>query len=876
MLDVIAHYRVGEKLGAGGMGEVYRATDTKLGRQVALKVLPEAFAQDAERMARFEREAQVLASLNHPNIAAIYGVEEAGQSRALVMELVEGPTLAERIAARPLAVEETLGIARQIAEALEEAHDKGIVHRDLKPANVKVTEDGKVKVLDFGLAKALEGEPGSGSVANSPTLSIASTRLGVILGTAGYMSPEQARGVAVDRRADIWAFGVLLYEMLVGKPMFGGPTVSDTLAAVLRAEVDLTALPAGVPAGLRRLLARCLERDKRKRLQAIGEARLLLEEGFREEKTEDRRQRTEGGRGWLAATAVCALAAVGLAVVHFREAPPEERTLRFFVAPPPKAAVDTFAVSPDGRYLAMAVAGETRALWVRALDLLEPQMLPGTDGSRYPFWSPDSKWIGFFAQGKLKKTAVTGGPPQTLCDAPDGRGGTWSREGVIVFSPSPSGVLQRVASAGGPPVEATSLDATGGGIHRFPWFFPDGRRFLFLASRGQPEGGVYSGSLDSKEVRRVLAEQSSVAYAPVPGGKTGHLLFVRERTLMAQSFDPGPLQTRGEPFPVAERVGFTNLAYGDYAVSASGVLAYVSGAVAFTTQLTWFDRDGKQLGVVGAPGSQGNLAISPDEKRVALDRAEGASQNVDVWVLELARGTASRLTFGPGTEAVPVWSPDGSQVAFTGLREGRFRILQKASSGAGQEVALGKIAPTGELVVDWSRDGRMLLCQVFGGPTKFDLWLWPTTGDKKPVPFLQTEFDETEGQFSPDGKKVAYVSNETGRHEVYVQPAPPTGAKWQVSNAGGRQPRWRRDGKELFYLGADQRLMVVDVRGGTTFEAGTPRALFATRMPAPNPNFVHLYDVSADGRRFLVNTQAGEAAQTPVSVVVNWQARAGK
>jgi len=544
-------------------------------------------------------------------------------------------------------------------------------------------------------------------------------------------------------------------------------------------------------------------------------------------------------------------------VVHFREAAPEERTLRFFVAPPAKTAVDTFALSPDGRYLAMAVSGETRALWVRALDVLEPQMLPGTDGARYPFWSPDSKWIGFFAQGKLKKAAVTGGPPQTLCDAADGRGGTWSREGVIVFSPNPSAALQRVAAAGGPPAEATSLEATGGGIQRFPWFLPDGRRFLFLASRGQREGGVYAGSLESKEVRRVLAEPSSAAYAPAPGGKTGYLLFVRERTLMAQSFDPGALQAKGEPFPVAERVGFTNLAYGDYAVSPSGVLAYVAGAAASSTQLTWFDRDGKQLGAVGAPGAIGNLALSPDEKKVAVDRAEASGQNVDVWVLELARGTASRMTFGPEPEAVPVWSPDGSQLVYAGQREGRFRIFQKASSGAGQEVALGKITPGGEAPVDWSRDGRMLLCQVVGGPTKFDLWLWPTTGDKKPVPFLQTEFDETEGRFSPDGKMVAYVSNETGRYELYVQPAPPTGAKWQVSNAGGRQPQWRRDGKELFYLAGDGRLMAVEVRTGATFDAGTPRALFATRLRAPGVTFVHTYDVSADGRRFLVNSQVG-------------------
>jgi Tol biopolymer transport system component len=866
-------HEVAGLIGAGGMGQVFRARDTRLGRDVALKVLPDVLAQDPERAARFEREAQVLASLNHPNIASLYGLEEHGGRRALVMELVEGPTLAERIAAGPLDPPETLGIALQVAEALEEAHDKGIVHRDLKPANVKVTADGKVKVLDFGLAKALEGDStASGSPANSPTLSIAATRAGVILGTAGYMSPEQARGSAADRRADIWAFGVLLYEMLTGKQMFGGPTVSDTLAAVLRAGVDLSQLPPATPRRVRRLLERCLERDKRKRLQAIGEARLILEAGEPEAVEAAPAAPPRSWALWAVAGALAAALAV-LGFLHFRQAPPEERMLRFTAPPPEKRDVETFTLSPDGRYLAMASSGDLPALWVRALDALDPQPLAGTEGARYPFWSPDSRWIGYFAQGKLKKVPVTGGPSQTLCEAADGRGGTWNREGVIVFAPDPNGALKRVPAAGGAPAPATELAATKGGIHRFPSFLPDDRHFLFLAVQtGAPEtNGAYAGSLHSKELRRVLPDQSSVHYAPRKSGGPGYLFFVRQNTLMSQPFDAGKLELRGEAVPLAEQIGSVNLHYGDFSVSANGVLGYKSGRNLSDAQLTWYDRHGKQLGLVGGPGLYGNVAISPDEKKLAIDRFDTAGQNTDVWVLELARGTASRLTFSPQLEMVPVWSPDGERIVYASLREGRWRIYHKASSGAGQEEKMPDVVPGGEAVIDWSRD--RLLAVTVGGATRSDLWFAPAPAgsQQKPVPFVQTEFDERDGKLSPDGRFVVYSSNETGQYEIYVQPAPPTGAKWQISTAGGSQPRWRRDGKELFYLSGDRKLMAVEVRGGTQLEVGTPRSLFAIRTRPFGPTLPHLYDVSADGRRFLVNTLVEDAARTPITVVVNWE-----
>ncbi|MBI3694947.1 MAG: serine/threonine-protein kinase [Acidobacteria bacterium] len=521
-------YEIVASLGAGGMGEVYRARDARLGRDVALKVLPEVFAKDAERMARFEREAQVLASLNHPNIAALYGLEESGGVRALVMELVEGPTLAERIEDGPIPIDEALPIARQIAEALEAAHEKGIIHRDLKPSNVKVKADGAVKVLDFGLAKALEDDPASSDVRNSPTLSLAATRAGVILGTAAYMPPEQAKGKPVDRRADIWAFGVVLFEMLTGQQLFAGETAGDTLAAVIKDEPKWDRLPESTPPAIRKLLRRCLDRDPRRRLRDIGEARLVIEDvmaGAPAEEPSPRPRVSASPRlavSWVVAGALL-ISTLVLAFLYFGETPPAERVMRYSVPAPEKASIHSFAISPDGRYLAIAATAQgKRYLWVRALDALQPQLLPGTEEAANPFWSPDSRWIGFFAQGKLKKIAVSGGPAQTLCDAAAGRGGAWNRDGVILFAPSPTGPLFRVSAVGGVPVQVAK--AEGGGTHRNPVFLPDGRRFLYQVTGGTADkAGVHVASLDGVAPRRVLADISNVAYAP-PAARGANLL----------------------------------------------------------------------------------------------------------------------------------------------------------------------------------------------------------------------------------------------------------------------------------------------------------------------------------------------------------------
>ncbi len=642
--DKLGQYEILAQIGAGGMGVVYRAKDTKLKREVALKVLPEAFARDPGRMARFQREAEVLASLNHPNIAQIYGLE----GNALVMELVEGETLHG-----PLPVETALNHAGQLVQALEYAHDRGVIHRDLKPANIKVTPEGQVKVLDFGLAKALDDSPVSAPAQDSPTLTMGMTLTGVILGTAAYMSPEQAKGRPADRRADIWAFGVVLYEMLTGKRLFTGDSASEILASVIKEEPELDALPPSV----RPIVERCLRKDFKKRWQAIGDVRIAMEEVGQGHALPDAQVGNLRHWMWPAAAAVLLLALVALAFLHFREAPPPERTLRYSIAAPENSTVHSFAISPDGRQLAIAtVVNGKQQLWLRPLDALQAQPMRGTEDATFPFWSPDSRYIGFFAQGKLKKIAASGGPAQSLCNAADGRGGTWNRDDMIVFSPAPNdAAIQRVPGAGGVPAEVTKPK----GQQRFPVFLPDGRHFLYLVSQASAENnGVYLSLLDGRENRRVLADVSSVAFA------AGQLLFIRENTLMAQPFDAGRAQTSGDVFPVAEGVSFTSVGnFAPVTVSERGVLLYTSGgAIVGNNQIAWYDRAGKLLGSVGAPGGVFAPSISPDEKMIAFSRLTG--QTADIWLRDLARGTDTRFTFDASASYAPIWSPKGDRIAF--------------------------------------------------------------------------------------------------------------------------------------------------------------------------------------------------------------------
>jgi eukaryotic-like serine/threonine-protein kinase len=888
-------YEILSAIGAGGMGEVYRAHDSKLGRDVAIKVLPQAFARDADRMARFQREAKVLASLNHPNIASIYGLEDSGATHALVMELVEGPTLAERIKQGPIPIDEALRIAKQICEALEYAHERGIVHRDLKPANGKVTPDDAVKVLDFGLAKALEGDASSIDIANSPTVSRLATQAGVLLGTAAYMSPEQAKGRPVDRRADIWAFGCVLYEMLTGQMAFHGESVTDTLAAVIRAEPDWSQLPAATPGHVRVLLNRCLQKDARRRLRDIGDARIALEEVISGE-SESAISLGAPAAGWrralpwaLLGVAVIAVAAFGWAYLRIANNPaPAANAVRFQIPLNAKPAPGggRFTLSPDGRQLAFAAIGSDSVprLWVRPMDTLEARPLPGSESPEYPpfFWSLDSRYIAFDAGGKLEKIDISGGPAQTVCDlGAKAIGGSWSKDGVIIFG-SVDGGLSRVSANGGTASPLTLIDSSRKDIyHSYPSFLPDGRHFIYFRQSAIPEDtGVFIGSLDAKpeeqDLKRLLATDIGPAYAPSADPEMGHVLFMRDGTLLAQALDTRRLELSGEPVTVADHVGvFIN--GGFFSASANDILVYMTSGGAGTSQLTWFDREGKVVGTAGEPSSYYTLSLSPDGTRAAVSQYAFPSTNLAVWVLDLARGTKTRLSYGADFAVDSIWSPDGDRIVFDSNRTGVYDLYEKLANGEKDESILPKSSGT-KRPTSWSHDGRLVL---YEGPdpktAKTDLWVLPLEGDKKPYTFLATDFNSSDGQFSPGGRWVAYVSDESGRKEIYVRIFSPdstvasdTNAKWQISAGGGSEPRWSGDGKELYYLGADGKLMVVEIETSPAFRAEMSTVLFQTPPSALATN-LSSWGVTPDGKRFLFAVQTGQSA-APFTVVLNWQA----
>ena len=873
-------YEILAPLGAGGMGEVYRARDSKLNRDVALKILPAMFTDDAERMSRFRREAQVLASLNHPNIGSIYGLEEWNNLRVLVLELVEGPTLADRITEGAIPLEEALAIAQQIAEAVAYAHEKGVTHRDLKPANIKITPEGNVKVLDFGLAKVLEGPKNLDSdLSQSPTGGNPTTLEGVILGTAAYMSPEQAKGKPVDKRADIWAFGVVLYELLTGVHLFQRDTMSDTLAAVLKEEPDWNRIPTKVCP----LLRHCLEKDPKRRLRDIGDMHLLLETASVPAETR---------RPWLAwgAVAVFLVAFAALSVVHFREKPLVSAPIQFQVFASESLLQGlSFAVSPDGRHLAFSAVGSdgVARLWIRDLDSLEIRALPNSYAANLRitpsvvvppfFWSPDSRFIGFQSGGKLAKIEISGGPAQTLCDVQGTVvGGSWNRNGVIVFADSVRGLTQ-VSAAGGVASPLTTIDPSRKEIvHVLPSFLPDGRHFLYLRASSIPENsGVYLGSLNTKpeeqDSRRLLATTSGPVFVPSSNSDSGQVLFLRQGTLMAQPFDARRLEPSGEAVPVAEKVG-SFLDYGFFSASSNGVLVYRSGA-GLDYQLTWLDRQGRVLAKVAEPGRYNSLALSPDGTRVAVSRTNPENTpNWDVWLLDVGRNTSTRLTYEQVRATFPVWSADGSTVFFDSIRGSEVNLYLKLASGAGDERLLLKSDPGYKYATSSSRDGRFLLYTAENPQTKTDLWVLPLQGDRKPTPLLRTEFNERSGQFSPDGHWIAYTSDESGSDEIYVrefssgsaQGSGDAAGKWLISKGGGTDPRWRGDGRELFYVASDGKLMSVDIDTKPVFAAGTSRPLFQL------PPGVSGVDVTADGSRFLIGVPVAQSASVPFTVVLNW------
>ena len=894
-------YDILSALGAGGMGEVYRARDAKLNRDVAIKVLLPAVANDPDRLARFSREAQVLASLNHPNIAHIHGIEESNGITALVMELVDGEDLSQRIARGAISIDEALPIARQIAEALEAAHEQGIIHRDLKPANIKVRADGTVKVLDFGLAKAIDpAGPSSAHAMNSPTLSIHATQAGLILGTAAYMSPEQAAGKSVDKRSDLWAFGVVLLEMLTGRQTFAGETVSHVLAAVLKDEPDFTPLPPNTPASIRRLLRRCLEKDRKRRIADAADARLEIDEALTGSTDVSSaagvppRQSTRREQAAWALAGILALVALTLAIAQQLTPPQiETATTRFLVAPPDGSALlsnsggggSAVVVSPDGRRLVLVVIGSDGMprLWIRPLDATSPQLLVGTDGASSPFWSPDSRWIAFFANGKLKRISSGGGEPQILCDSASGGGGTWNRDDVIVFSPAPAGEggLVRVAGGGGTPVPVTALDSAHGETnHLWPQFLPDGRHYLYVVG-GRDNSGLYVGSMDSKDRTLLLdVERLGQEYSKVEYAAPGYLLFVRDRALLAQPFNATRLALEGDVVQVADGVLKEGPGSSSFSVSTNGVLVFWGGVVPPETRLTWIKRDGASAGTVGPAGAYFGLSLSRDERTVAVNRFEPNErvQLVAVWLVDVQRNTLTKFTFGTGSHS-PTWSPDGAHIAFSSPRGGPPSLFQKSADNVGQDELLFK-ALAASVPNDWSADGKNLIYQMTDAVTNWDLWLLPTAGARTPTPLLRTRFNETNGRISPDGSWMAYVSDESGVSEVYVTGFPNARGKWSISTGGGAAPEWRRDGKELFYVAPNRKLTAVPVNVvnlGTRFEAGAPQALFdlpALTLGVTGWYSQQQYAPTADGQRFLipVPVSVGETSFPPATVVLNWAA----
>jgi eukaryotic-like serine/threonine-protein kinase len=894
-------YEITAKLGEGGMGEVYRATDTKLKRDVAIKVLPQEFTADKERLARFEREAQLLAQLHHPNIASIFGLEESDGTRALVMELVEGPTLAERLEQGPLPFNESLSVSLQIAHALEEAHEKGIVHRDLKPQNIKASIEGKVKVLDFGLAKAMDPAAGSAvsaadlgrspTLMNSPTLTaVHGTQLGVILGTAAYMAPEQAKGLSIDKRADIWAFGVVLFEMLSGRSLFAGDTVTDTLAGVLKTEIDFSQLPESTPAAIRRLLRRCLERNLKNRLHDIADARLVLEDALAGRSDESAVSgaalaepvvsRRAAWRPWLFGFVLgaAAIALVAL-LLRPRTGAPRPELLRFTISSASGAAIaagaGNSAISPDGRrvvFLGSDAEGR-QGLWIQELDQVRARLLAGTEGASYPFWAPDSRRVAFFAKGMLNRVSLVDGRVEPICDAPEGRGGSWGRGGAIVFAPAVAGGLFAVAESGGSPKAVTQLQRPEEeSSHRNPSFLPDGKRFVYIADPGAnvDAGRVFLASLDGGERRFLYRARRAPVFA-----EPGFLIDAIDDRLVARRFDPESGELSGEPLRLEETTpGYVNTQDRAASVSTSGALL-VPSAESGGTKITWLDRRGRPVGEVPLPKGRFDMPrLSPDGRRLVVVSALPKEGEADLWVVDLATEQASRLSFAPGEETYPVWSPDGERIVFQTKRGSGYDLWIRPSSGAGVEQALYASPTQWKLPLSWV--GGTLAFGDSGPETGFDVSLLrPDRPSEAPRPLLASAASELEAAISPDERWLAYTSNESGRDEVYVVSLPDAKVKYQVTTEGGQSPHWTRGGRELIFLTSGFSMAAVPVTPGDALAFGTPVTLF----PKPRTNWgsfgdVLLFDVTADGERIVLLEPLGEGSQTLI-VVTDWLAELG-
>jgi eukaryotic-like serine/threonine-protein kinase len=875
-------YEILAAIGAGGMGEVYQAHDTKLGRDVAIKVLPEAFAHDPDRLSRFQREAKMLAALSHSNIATIYGLEQSSGTSYLVMELVSGETLQQRVAREgPLPIEGALGISRQIAEALEAAHDKGIIHRDLKPANVKVTAEGKVKVLDFGLAKAFAGGESSSDLSNSPTLNAAGTMQGVILGTAAYMSPEQARGKAVDRRTDIWALGCVLYELLTGKQAFQGDTVTEILAAVLKEEPNWQPLPEVTPQSIRMLLRRSVRKDVNQRCRDVGDMRIEIEEALTAPLAPEptitaiTKVPHQILRRWAVASGLVCLTVVaitGLAVWNLHPPTPTDSlaVTRLTVALPPDeelvvAGSPAIALAPAGTQLVyVATHAGIRQLYVRSMDSFEGKPISGTQGASAPFFSPDGQWVGFFAEGKLKRVPITGGFSQILCDASSPFGGSWGPNDTIFFAPAALSGLWQVSAQGGTPRPFTKLDRQKGEIsHRWPQVLPGGKAVLFTmwTGPGWDESQIEVQALGGGE-RRVLIHGDDGYYLP-----TGYLVYSRRGTgtLMAVPFSVARLEVAGSaPVAVAERVLEGANGSTQYSLSEHGLLAFVpGGSRQLERSLVWVDRNGKVEPLPAPPRPYQGPRLSPDGQQVAVG-VQGAKE--ELWLYSLTRGTLTPLT-SEGSSQVPVWTPDGKRVAYRATRAGFRNLYWRLADGSGVEEPL-TTGEGGQTPGSWSRDGTLVFTDQ--SPTVPDVWVFRHSV-REQKPFLQGPFNKRAPMFSPDGHWLVYESDKSGRDEIYVQPYPGPGGTEPVSTNGGTEPVWSRNGREIFYRIGD-KMMSVNVTTQPRFSASKPTMLFVfddrhTEPIAGTPN----YDVSLDDQHFLMLKPSEEVqAATQIHVALNW------